>query len=238
MWGNLQEYKENWGKPKHFENPCQMGLFGGRLSDTNPSRTLAPMFPRRDIEFLFEIGSLRNMERGWRQHLATNVANDLEHTIRVCWLALMLARKEGNCDEALVLRMALAHDICETRISDLSYIQKVYVTADEERAVHDIFEGTSIADFEEDVKAFESRSTLEAKIVKDADNLDIDLELLELKEKGHELPYKWAQFRRKIREEKLYTQAARDFWDELQTADPADWHLSSNKWLKIPGAGK
>ena len=178
------------------------------------------------------------MPRGWRQHLATNVANDLEHTIRVAWLALILGRKEGNCDEAKILRMALAHDICETRISDLSYIQKVYVTADEARAVHDIFDGTSISDFEHVVGDFESRDSLEAKIVKDADNLDIDLEAIELREKGHLLPTKWVEFRRKIREEKLYTQAAKDFWDALQSADPADWHLTANKWLKIPDAGK
>lgn len=208
------------------------------MIDMTASRRLWYMFNRRDIEFLFEVGSLRNMERGWKQHLATSVANDLEHTVRVCWLALMLARKQGGCDEGKILRMALAHDICETRISDLSYIQKVYVTADEGRAVHDIFDGTSLSEYEEVVSEFERRDTLEAKIVKDADNLDIDLELLELKEKGHELPHKWVQFRRQIREEKLYTQAAKDFWDELQTADPADWHVVANKWLKIPGAGK
>lgn len=192
----------------------------------------------RDIEFLFEVGSLRNMPRGWIQHLATNCANDLDHTIRVAWLALILARREGRGDEAKILKMALAHDICETRISDLSYIQKVYVTADEARAVHDIFNGTAVSDFEQVVEDFERRDSIEAKLVKDADNLDVDIEIKELTEKGHGLPKKWTAFRQKIRNEKLYTQAAKDFWDELQTADPADWHMTANKWLKIPDAGK
>ncbi len=192
----------------------------------------------RDIEFLYEIGSLRNMDRGWRQHLATKVANDLEHTVRVAWLALILARREGKGDEATILKMALSHDICETRISDLSYVQKVYVTADEERAVHDLFEGTSLQDYEQVVAAFEKRDTIEAKLVKDADNLDIDIELKELEEKGHQIPGKWRVFRRKIRDEKLYTDAARAVWDEIQTSDPASWHGKANKWLKIPDAGK
>ncbi len=34
----------------------------------------------RDVELLFEVGSLRYMSRGWIQHLATHCANDLEHT--------------------------------------------------------------------------------------------------------------------------------------------------------------
>lgn len=178
------------------------------------------------------------MPRGWRQHLATDCASDLEHTVRVAWVALILARREGKGDEAKILKMALAHDICETRISDLSYIQKVYVTADEARAVHDIFEGTAVSDFEQVIEDFERRDSIEAKLVKDADNLDIDLELKELAEKGHETPKKWVTFRKKVRDEKLYTQAAKDFWDELQTADPADWHLAANKWLKVPDAGK
>lgn len=40
-----------------------------------------------DINFLFEIGSLRNMQRGWRQHLGMDCANVHDHTIRVIWLA-------------------------------------------------------------------------------------------------------------------------------------------------------
>lgn len=191
----------------------------------------------RDLEFLFELGSLRNMQRGWRQHLATNCANDLEHTIRVVWLALILSRREGAGDESLILKMALAHDLCETRTSDLSYVQKVYVQTDEPRAIHDTFEGTSLGDFENTIAAFERRDSIEAKLVKDADNLDIDLELKELEEKGHQLPIKWREFRQKVRNEKLYTQAAKTLWDEIQTSDPASWHMSANKWLKIPKAG-
>jgi len=45
----------------------------------------------RDLELLFEIGSLRHICSGWRQHLATDCANDLEHTVRVAFLALALA---------------------------------------------------------------------------------------------------------------------------------------------------
>lgn len=191
----------------------------------------------RDIEFLFELGSLRHIQRGWRQHLATNCANDLEHTIRVAWLAMILARKEGIKNEEKILKMALVHDISETRTSDHSYIQKVYVDADERRAAEDLFNETSVSDLQETLAEYEKRESPEAKVVKDADNLDVDLELKELEERGHQLPKKWRMFRQKIRNEKLYTNAAKELWDVLQTVDPASWHLTANKWLKIPKAG-
>ena len=193
---------------------------------------------KRDIEFLFELGSLRNMQRGWIQHLATDCANDLEHTMRVMWLALILARKHGNCDEAKILKMAMIHDLAETRTSDLSYIQKVYVKANEEKAAHDLLDQTQINDFEDVWQEYEKRDCIEAKIVKDADNLDVDLELKELEERGQGLPKKWETFRKLVRDEKLHTQEARDFWDELQEADPSDWHLQANKWVKMPETGR
>ncbi|TSC76779.1 MAG: putative hydrolases of HD superfamily [Parcubacteria group bacterium Gr01-1014_33] len=196
-------------------------------------------FYKRDIEFLFEIGSLRNVERGWKQHLAVDCASDLEHSFRVAFFALILARREGVKNEEKIIKMALVHDLAETRTSDLSYVQKVYVSADEARAAEDLFDGTSLGDLNKNIlHEFEARESIEAKIVKDADNLDIDLELKELEERGSKLPKKWGQFRKKVRDEKLYTQSAKKFWDELQKRDVASWHLNANKWLKIPHAGK
>ncbi len=193
---------------------------------------------KRDLEFLFENGSLRNVQRGWRQHLGVDCANDLEHTYRVIWLALIIARHEKAGDEGKIIKMALVHDLPETRTSDLSYVQKVYVQADEDRAARDMFSNTCVEDFfSSSFLDYERRDSIEAKIVKDADNLDIDLELKELEEQGSKLPEKWQKFRQIIRQEKLYTNSAKELWDVLQTVDVSDWHMKANKWLKIPTAG-
>lgn len=192
----------------------------------------------RDIDFLFEIGSQRNVPRGWRQHIGFDVASNLEHTMRVVFLALLISRKMKQGDENLITKMALLHDLPETRTSDLSYIQKVYVEEHEEEAIADMFAGTL---FEQDVaalKQYKARESIEAKIVKDADNLDIDLELAEFIEMGSQLAAKWVGFRRKVRDEKLYTDAAKELWDEIQKSDVAHWHLTANKWVKLPQAGK
>jgi len=194
---------------------------------------------KRDLEFLYELGSLRNIQRGWRQHLGVDCANDLEHTLRVIWLALIIARMEGVKNEDKIMKMALVHDIAETRVSDHGYVQKVYVEANEEMAALDLFKGTSFDDLHTDVlKEYKARKTIEAKIVKDADNLDIDLELKELEERGSLLPKKWAKFRKLIRQEKLYTDSAKKLWDAIQKSDVDSWHQTSNKWVIIPEAGK
>jgi putative hydrolase of HD superfamily len=193
---------------------------------------------KRDIEFLFEIGSLRNVDRGWKQHLAMDCSSNIEHAFRVIFLALMIARKEGIKNEEKVMKMALIHDLAETRTLDFSYVQKVYIKADEDKAAKDLFQGTNLENLLDVLHEYEARETPEAKAVKDADNLDIDLELKEMEEKGSKLPHKWEDFRRKIRDEKLYTESARSLWDLIQTVDVADWHLAANKWVKIPDAGK
>jgi len=196
-------------------------------------------FMNNNINFLFEIGTMRNVPRAWRQHLGLDCASVHEHSYRVIWLALMLARMEGGVDENKVMRMALIHDISEIRTSDLGYIQKVYTKADDNQAAHDSLAQTILADFYTDTfKEYEERKSLEAKIVKDADNLDIDLELKELEERGSKLPAKFQEFRKLVRNEKLYTQSAKKVWDEIQATDVSDWHLKANKWIKMPETGR
>lgn len=197
------------------------------------------MFTDRDIEFLFEVGSLRNVPRGWRQHLGMDVASDLEHTMRVMWIALMIARKEGVRDEEKIMKMAMVHDLAETRTADHSYVQKMYVKSDEDRATGDTFAKTVFEDIQEVVREFEKRECIEAKIVKDADNLDIQVELKELEEQGSQLATKWLHNRvQQVRNQKLYTQSAKELWDKIDAADPSSWHINHNKWLTMPEEGK
>ncbi|HVY67670.1 MAG TPA: HD domain-containing protein [Patescibacteria group bacterium] len=193
---------------------------------------------KRDLEFLYEIGTLKSMKR-FNQHVSLDTSSVAEHMYRVIWLALLVSRMEKAGDEAVIVKMAMAHDLAETRTSDLGYIQKVYVEADEDRALGDTFEGTSLQDYYNDVlKTYEARDSIEAKIVKDADNLDVDLELKEMAANGFAVPPEWGGFRRMIRDEKLYTESARQIWDQIQKSSIHDWHTKANKWLKLPNAGK
>ena len=192
----------------------------------------------RDLEFLYEIGSLRNIPRAWIQHLGVPWASNLEHMMRVVFLALLIARREGKGDQDLIMKMALVHDLAETRTADLAYVHKVYSQTDDLRAAHDLFAGTSFVDLEGIHTLYKKRDSIEAKIVKDADNLDVDLELKEFEEQGHKLPGKWAKMRKFVRDKKLYTKTAKKLWDELQRSNVAQWHMEANKWKKLPNAGR
>ena len=193
---------------------------------------------KRDLEFLFEVGSLRHIPRAWIQHLGLQVASTLEHTIRVIFLSLLIAREEKKGDEATIIKMALVHDITETRTADLAYVHKVYAKLDEKRAARDLFAETSFNDLYEVLKKYEKRDSIEAKIVKDADNLDCDLELKEMQEIGSRLPAKLAPMRRMVRDKKFYTKTAKRLWDAVQTENVAAWHLKANKWKQVPNAGR
>lgn len=177
----------------------------------------------RNLMFLFQLGSLRHLERSWRQYFGTEMATDLEHTMRVIFTALILARMEGKGDEATIIKMALIHDLAESITGDLTPVQKKYVTIDEERAVNDMFEGTSLEEYIALAERYRQRECIESQLVKDADNLDIDVELKEMAERGHHLPAKWQAGRKRLRDEKLFTNAAKEFWDALQTHDASTW---------------
>ncbi len=205
----------------------------------NTAKTMSNNPNKRDLDFLYELGSLRNVQRGWRQHVGMDVANDLEHSLRVAWIAMILARMEGVHSDEKIIKMAMVHDIAETRVSDLSYVQKAYATADEQAAADDIFRGTSLEDLNSDIlHEYKERKSIESKIVKDADNLDLDLEMRELEERGSQLPKKWYNMRKALRDDKLYTESAKKLWDMIQEVDIDEWHISYNKFNKFPDAGR
>ncbi len=194
---------------------------------------------KRDIEFLYEIGTLKNTERSWQQFMGIGCASVPEHTFRVQFLALLIARGEKFKDEEKILKMALVHDVAESRTGDANYLTAVYTKRDDKRAVQDTFLGTSFADLHRNIlEEYEERKTLAAKIVKDADNLDVDIELKEMEERGSLIAKKMMPSRKLVRTEKLYTKTAKRMWDEIQKADPASWHLVANKWVKLENAGR
>lgn len=183
----------------------------------------------RDIELLFELGALRNMPRQWSRFHMPNVANNSEHMFRVAWIALVIAAREGTkVDTEKIIKMALAHDIAESRTGDVDYIARQYVQRDEPKALHDMLEDTSLeAEFTELLSEYEARETLEAKIVKDADTLDVDLELREQHSQGHTLPSSWGKQRNYVGASKLFTKAARAMHATIIASDSNDWHIKS-----------
>ena len=125
-----------------------------------------------------------------------------------------------------VMKMALIHDIAESRTGDVNYLQRQYVIRHEDEAMEDILTDTIL---KEELlvlwKEYEKKESIEAKIVKDADNLDVDFELQEQKKRGV-YDEEWMKIRKHVAETKLYTKSAKKLWDEMQNSNPFNWHIT------------
>lgn len=191
----------------------------------------------RDIEFLFEMGNIRFIERMWRRFLHDDFANLAEHHFRMFWIAQVIAAYEPDADSGKVAKLCLVHDIAESRAGDVDYVARQYVDRNEEMAITDMLTGTALSkEYGALWQDYEAHSSLEARIAKDADNLDVDFELMEQAAKGSQLKSKWQENRGFVAREKLHTNTARQMYDELLAADPHAWHLharnriSSGDW--------
>lgn len=183
----------------------------------------------RDVDFLYEVGSLRFMPRQWSRFLMPEVANNSEHMFRVVWIALVIAaRQDKPVDTGKIVKMAIVHDLAETRTGDVDAMSRQYSERFEEKAEADMFDGTSVgADFLPLLEEYRERTSLESRIVKDADNLDCDMELAERAACGHTLAGEWRDVRDKVRATKLFTEAARQLYDEIWSTSPHHWHVAS-----------
>jgi putative hydrolases of HD superfamily len=101
----------------------------------------------------------------------------------------------------------------------------MYVERREDDALADAVAGTSL---QEDVRAlwdeYHAMASPEARIVKDADNLDCDLELTETPDAA--LVASLAPTRARVRD-KLHTDTARALYDAIYADDPHAWHTTA-----------
>jgi putative hydrolase of HD superfamily len=155
------------------------------------------------------------------------------------WIAMILASHEKNIDVAKVAKMVMVHDIAESRTGDVDYLARQYVERNEELGMKDMLSGTALEkEFLSLWEEYENRSSNEARLVKDADNLDVDFELAEQEAIGQTLPKHWHDNREFVAEKKLYTKTAKKIFAALKTKDPHAWHTegrnrrNSGDWKK------
>jgi putative hydrolase of HD superfamily len=141
------------------------------------------------------------------------------------WTAMIIASHEGDVDIAKVAKMVMIHDIAESRTGDVDYLSRQYVERNEELGIKDMLEGTVLEkEYLSLWEEYEKKSSKEAQIVKDADNLDIDFELAEQEAIGLSLPKQWHDNREFVSEKRLYTKTAKEMFKALKTKDPHAWH--------------
>lgn len=153
--------------------------------------------PEPILSLLIELQRLKRLDRtGW---ILRGLANGTEsvgaHSFGVSVTAMLLADRihsEGvEIDTEKVLRMSLLHDWAETRVGDMPRTATEYFGADiRKRAEQAAFEEIVVsADTDDELyrklhHEYEERSSLEAKLVKAADVIDLLVEALALERAG------------------------------------------------------
>jgi putative hydrolase of HD superfamily len=171
-------------------------------------------------DYLFSVGLLKRTERsGWRTIGLKEHESVADHTFGAAMVGLELAKAEG-ADELKVLKMCLLHDLHETRMSDLNKLNKRYVKRDERLALKETVAGSNLsaemrALFEEYMQA----KTLEARIARDADALDMMLEAKFIMDTGNGQAADWIA----SAWEKISTRSGKALGKEIEKRDSLDW---------------
>jgi putative hydrolases of HD superfamily len=146
----------------------------------------------RIAELLFQAYQLKHTQRTGYQFLGIGQESVAEHSFATTFIAYILSQLEPQADSRRLMAMCLVHDLPEARTGDLNYVQKMYVQADNGKAVADTVVDLAFgAELAELMEEFETGQTLEAQLAYDADQLSFIIELKALADKGYAPPASW-----------------------------------------------
>jgi putative hydrolase of HD superfamily len=129
--------------------------------------------------YLNEVGMLNHTPRSGFPFLGSGEQSVAEHIHRMMHVAFVLARlSDEKVDELRLLHLVLFHDLPEARTSDHNYVYRRYVTEDLEMVFADgAREWANGAEIVAVIREFETGETPEARLAKDADQLELLLML-------------------------------------------------------------
>jgi putative hydrolase of HD superfamily len=143
-------------------------------------------------DFLFEVGMLKRTPRSGFQFLGTGKETVAEHSLRCAVIGYTLSNMSGTSDTSKIVLMCLFHDLVEARTGDLNYVNKRYVTANEEAAVKDMTANLPFGDeIRKLTEEFNARMTFESQLANDADQIEMILQLKELGDLGNPYSREW-----------------------------------------------
>ncbi len=123
------------------------------------------------------------------------------------------------------------HDISEARISDLNYVHQKYTEKFEDKAHKDLIDSLPFGNkIEELLNEYYERKTIESRIAKDCDNLELLLSLKEQIDIGNERAKSWMKplFGR------LLTEEAKELANKIIETESDRWwygNKDDNWWV-------
>ncbi|MFG1960267.1 HD family hydrolase [Nonomuraea sp. NPDC049028] len=172
---------------------------------------------------LYEIGLLKRYKRtGWLVAGVRDPESIADHSFRAAVIASVITALEGGNPERAAF-LSLFHDTQETRVTDIPYIGKRYltaapneeVTADQVRGIPEpVAEmvGGAVGEYEE-------KSSLEAVCARDADKLECLIQAVEYREQGHQNVQPWIDSSLAA----LRTASAKRLADEVLSTGSLEW---------------
>jgi putative hydrolase of HD superfamily len=184
------------------------------------------------INFLFEVGMLKKTPRTGYQFLGTGQESVAEHSFRTAIIGYLLSRQEKGADSLKTTLMCLFHDLHEARTGDHNYVNKKYVHVDEERAIRDLARELPFGrDIISLTNEFNNGESLEARISRDADQLDLILELKEQQDLGNRSAEEWLYYA----EKRLLMASAKRLAREVLNTKYTDWWFEKKTELWVNG---
>jgi len=181
------------------------------------------------VNFLFRAKILKEIPRSGFQFLGAGRESVAEHTFSTSIIGYVMSQLEPGADALKLVTMCLMHDLPEATIGDLNYVQKQYVTPDEDRSVKDMAEnllfGKTLTDL---INEFNKGESIEAKLARDADQIALILDLKALSDIGYHSPKKWLPFVL----QRLATKIGRQLAEIIMTTDWDEWWLEN--YVDIP----
>jgi putative hydrolase of HD superfamily len=176
--------------------------------------------------FLFEVGMLAKTPRSGFFFLGSGEQSVAEHLNRASYIGFTLAQMNGTVDTGKVVQMCLFHDIAEARVSDLNYVHQKYTERKEDEAVADLVKTLPFGNtIKEIIHEYEERKTLESKMAKDSDNLELILSLKEQLDIGNERAQSWID--RAL--ERLVTDEAKQLASVIVKTESDSWWFGNKE---------
>jgi len=173
--------------------------------------------------FLFEAGMLKRTPRSGFQFLGSGAESVAEHIFRTTYIGYALGKLAKGVDVDRMIKMCLFHDLPEARTGDLNYVNKKYVEAKEEKAINDLAQTLPFGnEIRELIHEFNEGRTEEARLARDADQIEMILALKEYKDVGNQHADEWLGFSLK----RLQTDAARELAKVILETDSSLWWFS------------
>jgi putative hydrolase of HD superfamily len=185
------------------------------------------------INFLFEVGMLKKTPRTGYQFLGSGHESVADHSFRTAIIGYLISRQEPGADSHKTTLMCLFHDLHEARTGDHNYVNKRYVHVYEEKAIQDLARELP---FGEDIisltREFSEGESLEARISRDADQIDLILELKEQQDLGNKSARDWLYYA----EKRLLTDGAKRLAKEVMNTKFSDWWFEKKTewWVNGP----